>query len=110
MDIAGGSPITAPYVEDIRHPDLEPFIKKYYRGSDPDGAMDRLAVMKLIRDMVASEYGGYWYTEIVHGSGSPAAEMIQMYREHDLDACKGLAIEALRGRAAVEEPRRTLPV
>lgn len=67
--------------------------------------MDRLAVMKLIRDMVASEYGGYWYTEIIHGSGSPAAEMIQMYREHDVDACKGLVTEALRGRASVEAPR-----
>ncbi|HEY6780632.1 MAG TPA: 4-hydroxyphenylacetate 3-hydroxylase N-terminal domain-containing protein [Thermoleophilaceae bacterium] len=110
LEIAGGSPITAPYVEDIRHPDLEPFIRKYYRGSDPDGAMDRLAVMKLIRDLVASEYGGYWYTEIVHGSGSPAAEMIQMYREHDLAACRGLATEALRGRASVEEPPASQPV
>jgi 4-hydroxybutyryl-CoA dehydratase/vinylacetyl-CoA-Delta-isomerase len=105
LEIAGGSPITAPYAEDIRNPELRPYIEKYYRGSDPDGAMERLAVMKLIRDVVASEYGGYWYTEIIHGSGSPAAEMIQMYREHDVDACKGLVREALRGRAAVEQPQ-----
>jgi aromatic ring hydroxylase len=59
-------------------------------------------MMKLIRDLVASEYGGYWYTEIIHGSGSPAAEKIQMYREHDLDYCRGLAQDALQGRAAVE--------
>ena len=59
--------------------------------------------MKLIRDLVASEYGGYWYTEIIHGSGSPAAEMIQMYREHDLDACKALALDAL-----LPGPRRRL--
>jgi 4-hydroxybutyryl-CoA dehydratase / vinylacetyl-CoA-Delta-isomerase len=105
LEIAGGSPITAPYAADIRNPELKPLIEKYYRGSDPTGAMDRLAVMKLIRDMVASEYGGYWYTEIIHGSGSPAAELIQMYREHDVDACKGLVTEALRGRASVEAPR-----
>lgn len=105
LEIAGGSPITAPYLEDIMHPDLRPLIEKYYRGADPDGAIDRLRVMKLIRDLVASEYGGYWYTEIIHGSGSPAAERIQMYREHDLSYCKDLASEALRGWAAVDDPR-----
>jgi 4-hydroxybutyryl-CoA dehydratase/vinylacetyl-CoA-Delta-isomerase len=103
LEIAGGSPMTAPYVEDILHPELQPYIEKYYRGADPDGALERLRVMKLIRDLVASEYGGYWYTEIIHGSGSPAAEKIQMFREHDLDYCRDLARLALTGRAAVEE-------
>jgi aromatic ring hydroxylase len=103
LEIAGGSPMTAPYVEDIMSPELRPYIEKYYRGADPEGAIERLRVMKLIRDLVASEYGGYWYTEIIHGSGSPAAEKIQMYREHDLDYCKALAHDALRGRAAVGE-------
>jgi 4-hydroxybutyryl-CoA dehydratase/vinylacetyl-CoA-Delta-isomerase len=103
LEIAGGSVITSPYVEDIMRPDLRPFVEKYYRGADPDGAMERLRVMKLVRDLVASEYGGYWYTEIIHGSGSPEAEKLQMYREHDLDACVGLARHALLGRAAVGE-------
>ena len=90
LEIAGGSVITSPYVEDIMRPELRPFVEKYYRGVDPGDAMERLRVMKLIRDLVASEYGGYWYTEIIHGSGSPEAEKLQMYREHDLDYCVGL--------------------
>jgi 4-hydroxybutyryl-CoA dehydratase / vinylacetyl-CoA-Delta-isomerase len=109
LEIAGGSPITAPYIEDITHPQLQPRIEKYYRGVDPNGAMDRLRVMKLIRDLVASEYGGYWYTEIIHGSGSPAAERLQMYREHELWYCTALASDALRGRSAVEEPQALDP-
>jgi 4-hydroxybutyryl-CoA dehydratase/vinylacetyl-CoA-Delta-isomerase len=103
LEIAGGSVITSPYVEDIFRPELRPFVEKYYRGVDPGDAMERLRVMKLIRDLVASEYGGYWYTEIIHGSGSPEAEKLQMYREHDLDYCVGLARHALLGRAAVGE-------
>jgi 4-hydroxybutyryl-CoA dehydratase/vinylacetyl-CoA-Delta-isomerase len=103
LEIAGGSVMTAPYVEDVMHPTLRPFVEKYYRGADPDGAIDRLRVMKLVHDLVASEYGGYWYTEIIHGSGSPAAEKLQMYREHDLDACVQIARTALEGRAAVGE-------
>jgi hypothetical protein len=35
--------------------------------------------------------------------GSPAAEKIQMYREHDLDYWKELAQDALGGRAADED-------
>ena len=104
LEIAGGSVITSPYVEDIMRPELRPFVEKYYRGVDPGDAMERLRVMKLIRDLVASEYGGYWYTEIIHGSGSPEAEKLQMYREHDLDACKALATLALEGSAAIEVP------
>ncbi len=34
------------------------------------------ALLKFIRDIAASEYSGYWNTEIIHGSGSPAAEML----------------------------------
>ncbi len=97
LEIAGGSVITSPYVEDIFRPELRPFVEKYYRGVDAGDAMERLRVMKLIRDLVASEYGGYWYTEIIHGSGSPEAEKLQMYREHDLDYCVGLARHALQG-------------
>ena len=47
-------------------------------------------MFKLIRDLAASEYSGYWNTEIIHGSGSPAAEMLAMYREADLDHCKAI--------------------
>jgi 4-hydroxybutyryl-CoA dehydratase/vinylacetyl-CoA-Delta-isomerase len=104
LEIAGGSAVTAPYVEDIMHPELRPFFDKYYRGADPDGAIDRLRIMKLVHDLVASEYGGYWFTEIIHGSGSPQAEKVQMLREHDLQACADLARAALAGRAAVGEP------
>ncbi|HEY1368980.1 MAG TPA: 4-hydroxyphenylacetate 3-hydroxylase N-terminal domain-containing protein [Gaiellaceae bacterium] len=109
LEIAGGSVMTAPYVEDIMHPELRPFVEKYYRGVDPDGAIERLRVMKLIHDLAASEYGGYWYTEIIHGSGSPAAEKIQMFREHDTQACVELARAALGGRTAIGE-RQPQPV
>jgi aromatic ring hydroxylase len=63
-----------------------------------------LHMFKLIRDLAASEYSGYWNTEIIHGSGSPAAEVLAMYRETDLDACKALVTRALEGRDAIAPP------
>ncbi|HEY1511118.1 MAG TPA: 4-hydroxyphenylacetate 3-hydroxylase N-terminal domain-containing protein [Solirubrobacteraceae bacterium] len=101
LEIAGGAVTTAPLLEDLQAPDIKPLVEKYFRGADPDSAWERLRVFKLIRDLAASEYSGYWNTEIIHGSGSPAAEVLAMYRETDLDACKALVARALQGRDAI---------
>lgn len=38
----------------------------------------------LRRRSAAGDFAGWWDVEIIHGSGSPAAEWLQMYREYDL--------------------------
>ena len=104
LEIAGGAVTTAPLFEDLQAPDIKPLVEKYFRGAEPGSAWERLRVFKLIRDLAASEYSGYWNTEIIHGSGSPAAEVLAMYRETDLDACKALVMRALEGRDAIAPP------
>lgn len=101
LEVAGGAVVTAPFVEDLRSEELADDVEKYFRGAEPGSAWERLRLMKLIRDIAASEYSGYWNAEIIHGSGSPAAEMLQIYREHDVGACKGLVARAMTGRAAI---------
>ena len=71
LEIAGGAVTTAPLEADLMAPDIKPLVEKYFRGADPGSAWERLRVFKLIRDLAASEYSGYWNTEIIHGSGSP---------------------------------------
>jgi 4-hydroxybutyryl-CoA dehydratase/vinylacetyl-CoA-Delta-isomerase len=105
LEIAGGAVTTAPLTEDAEADGVGPLIKKYLRGADPESAWERLNVFKLIRDLAASEYSGYWNTEIIHGSGSPAAEILAMYRETDLERYKGLVDRALTGRQAVMPPK-----
>jgi 4-hydroxybutyryl-CoA dehydratase/vinylacetyl-CoA-Delta-isomerase len=104
LEIAGGAVTTAPLEADLMAPDIKPLVEKYFRGAEPGSAWERLRVFKLIRDLAASEYSGYWNTEIIHGSGSPAAEILAMYREADLDHCKAIVDRALSGRAAVAAP------
>ncbi len=101
LEIAGGAVVTAPFVEDLRSEELADDVEKYFRGAEPGSAWERLKLLKFIRDIAASEYSGYWNAEIIHGSGSPAAEMLQLYREHDLDRCKELVQRAMRGKAAI---------
>ena len=44
----------------------------------------------LIRDMTASEFGGYNYVVTLHGEGSMAAQLLTTYRDYDLERCKAL--------------------
>ena len=106
LEIAGGAVTTAPCSRTCRRPDIKPLVEKYFRGAEPGSAWERLRVFKLIRDLAASEYSGYWNTEIIHGSGSPAAEMLAMYRETDLDRLQGAGgARALQGRDAIATGR-----
>ena len=73
-----------PAIEDQRAPELKPYFDKYYAGATGT-AEERMRLFRFIRDLTASEYAGWWDVEIIHGSGSPAAEWLQMYREYDLD-------------------------
>jgi len=45
-------------VEDLKSPELRPFIDRYIRGSDGRPATDRIKLMKLVWDALASEFGG----------------------------------------------------
>jgi aromatic ring hydroxylase len=101
LEIAGGAVVTAPFVEDLRSEELAEDVEKFFRGAQPGTAWERLRLLKFIRDIAASEYSGYWNAEIIHGSGSPAAEMLQLYREHDLDRCVELVERAMTGKAAI---------
>jgi 4-hydroxybutyryl-CoA dehydratase/vinylacetyl-CoA-Delta-isomerase len=95
LEVAGGAVETLPSVEDQRAPELEPYFDKYYAGATGTAA-DRIRLFRFIRDLTASEYAGWWDVEIIHGSGSPAAEWLQMYREYDL-AGAARHVEGLAG-------------
>jgi 4-hydroxybutyryl-CoA dehydratase / vinylacetyl-CoA-Delta-isomerase len=94
-EIAGGATVTMPSMKDLRHPDIAPYIEKYFKAAPGVSAFDRIKLLNFIGDLCASEYAGWWYTEIIHGSGSPAAERLQMYREFDLNSAKELVRKLL---------------
>jgi 4-hydroxybutyryl-CoA dehydratase/vinylacetyl-CoA-Delta-isomerase len=83
LEIAGGAVITMPSVEDAKSPELAKYFETYYKAASGT-ADDRMRTLRFIRDLAASDYAGWWYVEIIHGSGSPAAEKLQMYREYEL--------------------------
>jgi 4-hydroxybutyryl-CoA dehydratase/vinylacetyl-CoA-Delta-isomerase len=89
-DIAGGLVVTMPGEADYQSPMTRPYIEKYFRGAKGIPTLDRLKLFKFIRDLTASDLGGMWMVESLHGGGSLEAEKIAMRAHYPLDHSKGL--------------------
>lgn len=101
QDIAGGLTVTAPGVEDLRHPEFGPLIDRYLAGREGVSGSTRWALVQLIRDVTASEFGGYNDVVTLHGEGSQQAQLLSALREYDLRS----AIDFANALSAADEPR-----
>jgi len=95
QDVAGGLVITAPAEADLKNPETRPLLEKYLAGAKGVGGRQRLALMHLVRDLTASDFGGYNLVVTLHGEGSLEAQLLAAYREADLERHKGLALRAM---------------
>lgn len=95
QDIAGGLLVTGPSEEDLAHPVLGQDIRAYLGGREGVGAEERLKVFNLIRDLTASDFGGYNEVLQIHAEGSIEAQKITIWREYDLRRVVELARRAI---------------
>jgi 4-hydroxybutyryl-CoA dehydratase/vinylacetyl-CoA-Delta-isomerase len=105
QDIAGGLVVTAPGVEDFDHLELGASVDKYLAGGAGVSGRDRWELIELIRDLTASEFGGYNYVVTLHGEGSPAAQLVQAVRDGGLERCVQYARDVI-GSGAIRPDRR----
>lgn len=94
QDIAGGLVVTGPAEEDLKNPDTQRDIEVYFGGREGVSAVQRLRLFNLIRDLTASDFGGYNELLSVHAEGSLEAQKITIYRGYDLQRCTQLALQA----------------
>jgi aromatic ring hydroxylase len=104
QDIAGGIVVTAPGEEDVEHPEYGPLVEKYLAGRDGVGGRERWQLAELIRDLTASEFGGYNYVVTLHGEGSKGAQLVQTVRDYDVDRCVREVQAILRSAAPAATP------
>jgi aromatic ring hydroxylase len=103
QDIAGGLTVTAPGLEDVEDPDFGPMIEKYLAGRQGVGGGERWRLIELIRDITASEFGGYNYVVTLHGEGSQGAQLVQTVRDYDLEGRVDLVRTILDGGVPLED-------
>jgi aromatic ring hydroxylase len=87
QDIAGGLLVTGPAEEDWHSPETRPYIQRYLGGAKGITTENRLKLFNLIRDIAASDFGGYQEILSIHAEGSLEAQKITIYREFDMKPC-----------------------
>ena len=85
QDLAGGIVVTAPGAEDVRDPEVGALIAKYLGDGGEHDGVDRWRLAQLVRDLTASEFGGYNLVVTLHGEGSQQAQLVQAVRDYDLE-------------------------
>ena len=96
QDIAGGLVVTGPSEEDLAAPATKGYVERYLGGRRGVGATNRLRIMNLVRDLLASDFGGYNELLSIHAEGSLEAQKLTILREFDAGAARGFAARCAR--------------
>lgn len=87
LELCGGPVLTAPSGPDLANPETGDLIRKYYVGKPGVSAEERLALVKYIYDIGASDFGGWNRALGVTGAGSPGARRVAATRGYDIENC-----------------------
>lgn len=90
-DIAGGLMVTMPSEQDLRHPELGPIVRKYFKGRDHIATENRMRILRLVENLTLGTAAVGYRTESMHGAGSPQAQRIMIARQGNLAAKKEMA-------------------
>jgi len=90
-DIAGGLMVTLPSEQDLRHPEIGPYIEKYFKARSDVPTEDRMRILRLVENMTLGTAAVGYRTESMHGAGSPQAQRIMIARQGNIEAKKELA-------------------
>ncbi len=85
QDLAGGTLVTAPGAEDLEHPVWGPILADYFTGAEGSGR-ERLKMLYLAQDLVASELAAYHQVLAIHAEGSIEAEKMTIVQHYPLSA------------------------
>lgn len=94
QDIAGALLVTGPAEADWHNPETSELLDYYLGGRKGIATMDRMKAMNLIRDLTASDFGGYHELLAIHAEGSLEAQKITIFRGYDIERCMTLAKQA----------------
>lgn len=83
QDVSGGLVVTGPSGRDLKSPEIGGYVKKYLAGKKGVSGDKRLQAFKMVRDLTASDFGGYQEVLAVHAEGSIEAEKLAIFRSYD---------------------------
>lgn len=94
QDAAGGLVATMASERDYLSPTVGRHLEKYYRGREGVPTVDRVRAFKLIEDLTASGFAGWYHAMCISGSGASQTYKAVVAGEHGLERCKAKAKRA----------------
>ena len=94
QDAAGGLVATMASEKDYLDPDIGKYLEKYYKGKDDVSTEDRIRAFKLIEDMTASDFAGWYHAMCISGGGAVQTFKSIAASGCDLERCKAKAKRA----------------
>jgi len=82
VDNSGGIIATMPSKEDLENPEERLYIEKYLRGAIE--GKERIKILKLAKELIASSHEGYMMTLMIHAEGSLEASRLAILRDYEL--------------------------
>ena len=83
QDIAGGSLVTAPGLEDFESADTGDLLRHYLGGREGVDGEARMRAMNMVSDLTTGDFGGYHAVLAIHAEGSLEAEKLMIARAYD---------------------------
>lgn len=80
QDIAGAVIGTTPSEKDFEIPGIGDLLRKYLKGVDHVSAEDRVRCIRLIENITMGTGAVAYFTESIHGAGSPQAQKVMIQR------------------------------
>ena len=96
QDAAGGLVATMASEKEYRNAEVGKFLEKYYKGREGVRTEDRVRAFKLIEDMTASEFAGWYHVMCISGGGASQTFKDLVALECDFERCKGKAKRAAK--------------
>jgi 4-hydroxybutyryl-CoA dehydratase/vinylacetyl-CoA-Delta-isomerase len=90
-DICGGLVVTMPGEADYLNPETRPYLETYLKGREDILTEYRIRAFKLVEDLIASPFSGWFLASQVNAAGSPAGERIELRRNYDVEKRKEIA-------------------
>jgi len=88
QEVAGGLVATMASEKDYRNPETGKYLEKYYKGREEVPTEHRMRAFRLIEDLTASSYAGWYHGMAITGGGTPQALRIGVLLDYDIEESK----------------------
>jgi len=96
QEASGGVVVTMPSEKDYRNPETGKYLKKYLKARKGTSVDERVKVIKLIEDLIASKWAGWYWGMCISGGATTQTLKERIFSDFDIEKAKEIAKKAAK--------------